>query len=133
AVSEVEAAYGTLDAARREVEVRRGSGALAEQLRADTQVRITAGTASPSDLAQPVAELERRRGDLFAAQETAARADRSLKQLMLDSATDPLWNADVRPSDSPEGTRLAVDVAPAIAPPLRTPPEIIDARAQIRP
>jgi len=130
-VSEVEAAYWKLVAARREVEVRRDNVALAEQLRADTQVRITAGTASPSDLAQPVAELERRRGDLFAAQEAAARADRALKQLMLDSATDPLWNADTRPSDSPEGTRFAVDVPAAIAEALRTRPEIIDARAQI--
>jgi len=130
-VSEVEAAYWSLVAARRDVEVRRDSIALAEQLRADTAVRIAAGTASPSDIAQPTAELERRRGDLFAAREAAVRAERALKLLMLDSAGDALWTADVRPSDAPEIARAGVDVAAAIAEALRSRPEIADARAQI--
>jgi outer membrane protein len=130
-VSEVEAAYWTLVAARRDVEVRRGSVALADQLHADTQVRIRAGTASPADLAQPAAELERRRGDLFAAQEAAARADRALKTLMIDSARDPLWDAALNPIDAPEFAPIGVDVTAAIDEALRTRPEIRDASLQI--
>ncbi len=77
-VSEVETAYWDLVAARRDLDVRRGSLALAEQQRADTQVRIDARTVPPSDLAQPTAEVERRRGDLLSAQEAVVRAERAL-------------------------------------------------------
>jgi len=130
-VAEVEAAYWTLVAARREVEVRRDSVALADQLRSDTDVRIAAGTAAPSDRAQPAAELERRRGDLFAAREAASRAERALKQLMLDSAADPMWDADLQLATAPDTARTTVDVQAAIAEALRMRPEIADARAQI--
>src|SRR5262249_29453026 len=85
-VSQVERAYWTLVAARRDLDTRRSTLALAEEQRRDTQVRIEARTVAASDLAQPTAEVERRRGDLFAAQETMARAERALKQLMLGQA-----------------------------------------------
>jgi outer membrane protein len=130
-VAEVEAAYWTLVASRREVEVRRDSVGLADQLLSDTQVRISAGTASPAELAQPAAELERRRGDLFAAREAAARADRALKQLMLDSATDPLWDAELQLTDAPDAARLRVDIGAAIGDALRLRPEIAEARALV--
>jgi HAE1 family hydrophobic/amphiphilic exporter-1 len=130
-VAEVEGAYWTLVAARRDIEVRQSSVALADQLRADTEVRIAAGTASPSDLAQPSAELERRRGDLFAAQEAAARAERALKSVMLDSARDPMWDVAIVPADLPETASVAVDVATAIDGALRTRPEMRELAAQI--
>jgi outer membrane protein TolC len=130
-VSEVEAAYWSLVAAQREIDVRRGSVALAEQLRAETEVRIAAGTAPASDLAQPVAELERRQGDLFAAQEASARAERALKQLMLDAPLDPLWDVPLRPTDSPDTAAITVDVASTIAAALRQRPEIRESSARI--
>ena len=83
-------AYWALVAARRDLDVRRGSLALAEQQRADTQVRIEAQTVPVSDLAQPTAEVERRRGDLFAAQE-ARRARRARAE-----AADPRRRAAIR-------------------------------------
>jgi outer membrane protein len=101
-VSEVETAYWNLVAARRDLDVRRGSLALAEQQRADTQVRIDARTVPPSDLAQPTAEVERRRGDLLSAREAVVRAERALKQLMLDDAGDPFWVMGLTPADAPE-------------------------------
>jgi outer membrane protein len=79
-VSEVETAYWDLVAARRDLDVRRGSLALAEQQRADTQVRIEARTVPPSDLAQPTAEVERRRGDLLSAQEAVVGGRRPPEQ-----------------------------------------------------
>jgi outer membrane protein TolC len=77
-VSEVESAYWSLIAARRDLNVRRGSLALAEQRGTETQIRIDAGTAPPSGLAQPNAELGRRRNDLFAVQAHSPRAARGL-------------------------------------------------------
>ena len=126
-VSEVESAYWALVAARRDLNVRRGSLALAEQQRADTQVRIEARTVAQSDLAQPTAEVERRRGDVFAAQEAVARAERALKQLMLDDARDPMWSVEVAPDAAP----IAVDIDSALADAERNRPEIAELTAQI--
>ena len=80
-VAQVESAYWALVAARRDRNVRRDSLALAEQQRADTLVRIEARTVALSDLAEPTAEVERRRGDVFAAQEAVARAERNRPEI----------------------------------------------------
>jgi outer membrane protein TolC len=130
-VSEVETAYWDLVAARRDLDVRRGSLALAEQQRADTQVRIEAKTVPLSDLAQPTAEVERRRGDLLSAQEAVVRAERALKRLMLDDLGDPLWNAGVAPADAPEATGIAVNIEVALAEAQRNRPELAELTAKI--
>jgi len=129
-VADVETAYWALVAARRDLEVRRGSLALAEQQREDTKVRIEARIAAQSDLAQPTAEVERRRGDLFAAQEAVARAERELKVLILDDLGDPLWASALTPADSPDSAQLSVDVQQALADARSNRPEIAELVAQ---
>jgi HAE1 family hydrophobic/amphiphilic exporter-1 len=130
-VADVEKAYWDLVAARRDLDVRRGSLALAEQQRDETRIRIEAKTVAVSDLAQPIAEVERRRGDVFAAEETVARAERALKLLMLDDLQDPIWIARLSPVDTPEATPRPVDVAGALADARRNRPEIAEITAQI--
>jgi HAE1 family hydrophobic/amphiphilic exporter-1 len=130
-VAEVEEAYWTLVATRRELEVRRGSVALAEQQRTETQARIAAGTLAASDLAQPTMEVERRRGDVFAAQEAVARAERALKLLMLDGGGDPAWGATLVPTDTPAATPDAVNVAAALDDARRLRPELEEERLSV--
>jgi outer membrane protein len=123
-VAAVERAYWTLVAADQEVEVRASALRLADAQRDDTAARIEAGTASETDLAQPVAEVERRRGELLAAREARLRADLALKALMLDTPDDPLWNLPLQPSDAPapgpvpppldEALRLALSNRPEL-------------------
>ncbi|MQA30746.1 MAG: hypothetical protein GEU82_13070, partial [Luteitalea sp.] len=120
----VERAYWTLVAARRELEVRRESVALAEQQRAETEVRVAARTVAASDVAQPIAEAERRRGEWYAAQERAARAERALKLLIVSGSDDPLWSAALDPVDRPEIQPAAVDVNLALADAQRHRPEL---------
>ncbi len=114
-VSSVERAYWALVAARREVEVRQNSITLAEQQRTDTQSRIDARSAAALDIAQPTAEVERRRGDLFAAQETAARAERTLKLLMTDDPADPIWTQTLTPADRVDIEARPIDMPRALA------------------
>jgi len=130
-VSEVEQAYWTLVAARRDLETRRSTLALAEAQRRDTEVRIEARTMAAADLAQPTAEVERRRGDLFAAQESIARAERALKQLMLDDAADPLWTVELVPVDLPAVQPVSIDIAAALRDATRLRPEMADIAAQV--
>jgi outer membrane protein TolC len=114
-VAAVERAYWALISAQRQVTVQQASVDLAEQQRLDTQARIEARTAAALDIAQPVAEIERRRGDLLTAQETAARAERTLKLLMTDDPGDPLWSQTIVPADPVEVDTRRVDIQRALA------------------
>ena len=129
----VERAYWTLVAAARDVEIRRASVDLAVQQRDEVRARIEAKVTPESDIAQPDAEIERRKGGLLQAIETRARADHLLKSLIVDRAEDPLWNVEIRPVDVPEiaavvpDLRAALDDAHALRPELAE----VDARAAL--
>lgn len=129
-VSEVEKAYWGLVAARRELDVRRANVTLAEQQRGDTQVRIEAKIAAVSDLAQPTAEVEKRRGDLLQAQEAVVRAERSLKLLIVDGLDDPMWAQTLVPGDAPDAPVVPVDLARAMAEARRNRPELAELTAR---
>lgn len=113
AVAAVERAYWTLVAARRDLEIRRGAVALAEEQGAEVQARIEAGTLSESEAVQPKAEIARRLGDVYSAEESVARAGNLLKTLILDEAEDPLWDASLVPADPPETPLPGADAADA--------------------
>jgi HAE1 family hydrophobic/amphiphilic exporter-1 len=130
-VASVEQAYWSLVSALREVQVRRDAVTLAEQQRADTQARIDARTAAALDIAQPTAEIERRRGDLFAAQETALRAERTLKLLMTDDPSDPIWSQTLVPSNPPEVEDKPVDVPRALSDAMAHRPELVSLGADV--
>ncbi len=106
-VNAVEQAYWTLVAAQRDVEIKQQSVTLAEQQQADVQARIDAKTTPESDIAQPTAEIGRRKGDLYASEEARARAERALKLLMLENESDPLWETEVRAVDAPDITPIS--------------------------
>jgi outer membrane protein TolC len=130
-VASVEQAYWTLVAARREEEVRRDSVTLAEQQRAETQLRIDARTAAALDIAQPIAEVERRRGDYFAARESVMRAERTLKLLMTDDPADPIWSQTLEPSGPTDTEPKPVDVQRALADAMTHRPELASLGANV--
>jgi outer membrane protein TolC len=128
-MASVDTAYWTLTAAQREVEVRGAAVALAEQQLDETRARIGAGTLPDNEEAQPRAELERRRGELLAAQEQAIRAENGLKALILDAGGDPLWSLRLVATDRPESEAAPLDVATALVAADETRPEIDEAKA----
>ena len=130
-VASVEQAYWSLVSTRREVDVRRDAVTLAEQQRADTQARIDARTAAALDIAQPNAELERRRGDLYAAQEAALRAERTLKLLMTDDPNDPIWAQTLVPVNAPEVEDRPVDIQQALRNAMSHRPELASLGADV--
>ncbi len=135
-VAAVEKAYWTLVAARREVEARTSAVALAGDQRTDVRSRFEAGVLSEADLAAPTAELERRRGDLFAAEEGATRAENSLKALLGGDPSDPVWASRIVPVDQPTlsngaAADASVDSAAAVATAALDRPEIAEATSRI--
>ena len=127
-VANVERAYWNLVAARRDVQVRASSVSLAGEQREDTKSRIDVGTLPETDIAQPVAELERRKGDLYASQEQMRRAELNLKLLLLKDSGDPLWNQTLEPVDQPETAVVHVDLAEAIRRAESNRPELAEAK-----
>jgi outer membrane protein TolC len=125
-VAAVERAYWTLVAARDQIDVRRRAVALAGQQRADTVARIEAGTAAEADVAPPDAEIARRRGDLHAAEDAAARAEHALKVLLLPSPDDPWWSRPLEPTDAPAGEVPVPDASDAVAAALARRPELAE-------
>jgi outer membrane protein len=130
-VAEVEAAYWSLVAAKSDLDVRRSSLQLAERQRDDTAVRIEAKVLAPADLAQPTAEVEKRRGDLLASQEAVARAERALKLLILGDLDDPMWGVALAPIDRPEAASTTVDIQRALADARANRPEIAELTAEL--
>jgi HAE1 family hydrophobic/amphiphilic exporter-1 len=131
AVAAVERAYWSLVAALRDVAIRRRAVTLAEQQQADTKARIEGGVAPESDLAAPMAEVARRRGDVYAAEESARRVEHALKALILDAVDDPLWSQRFEPTDPPEAPARTPDPDAAIAQAIASRPELAEARAAI--
>lgn len=127
----VERAYWTLVAADQEVDVRRASIVLAERQRDDVASRIEGKVTPESDIAQPNAEIARRRGDLLAAIEARARAERTLKALMLESADDPAWAITITPADAPAPVTTATDLQEALRAAAAKRPELADADSRI--
>ena len=130
-VASVERAYWNLVAARRDVQVRADSVALAAEQRDDTKSKIDVGALPETDIAQPLAELERRKGDLYASQEQMRRAELVLKLLLLKDSDDPLWNRTLDPIDPPETPVVPVDLAGAIQRAESRRPEVAEARTAL--
>jgi len=130
-VAAVERAYWRLVAAGQGLAVREDAVRLAEQQLAETQSRIQTGALPSTDLSQPRAELERRRGELLADRETAARAQSALKLLILDDADAARWLEPLTPTDSASVAPESVDPAGALEQALAGRPELDEARAAL--
>lgn len=130
-IATVEAQYWTLLAFRRGVEVLESSVSLADRQLEETKVRVDAGVLARTDIAQPTAELERRRGDLARAREQVLRSENALKSSILLDPRDPLWTKRLVPSDTPPAQRPAADLAQAVEDGLARRPELAEARAGV--
>ena len=130
-ITEVERAYWRLVGLRDAVSVREDAVRLAEEQLAETQARIDTGISPDTEIAQPRAELERRRGDLYTTRENVSRAQNVLKLLVLGDADADLWNATIVPVEPVEVETLEVDVAAAIEQALASRPELDAALALV--
>ena len=130
-VAAVERAYWDLAAARAEVRVREEAVRLAEEQLAETQARVESGAAPETEIAQPRAEVERRRGELLASHEAASRADTDLKVLMLAEDDADLWQESFAPEVDRDIEIVPVDRGVAMERALASRPELLVASAVI--
>ncbi len=129
-VAVVDTAYWSLVAARRDVVSLESSVELAGRQLSETKTRAEAGTLARTDVAQPTAELERRKGDLALARRRVEEAENALKLLVLGDPSDPDWAADLVPGDAAETDVQKPSLSDSLAAGLARRPEIAEARAQ---
>jgi HAE1 family hydrophobic/amphiphilic exporter-1 len=127
-IGQVDAAYWSLVAARRNVASIQSSVDLAEKQLSETKIRVDAGALSKTDAAQPTAERERRRGDLALARQRVEEAENTLKILVLGDSGDPAWATAIVPSDDPESAVEPANLGKALDTALSKRPEISEAR-----
>ena len=113
-VAAVEEAYWTLVALHRVVEVGEDTVRLAEEQLEETGLRIENGVAPETEISQPRAELERRRGELLAAREAASRSENVLKLLILGDDEGTTWAQPLDPVDAVETASQEVEVEAAM-------------------
>jgi outer membrane protein TolC len=130
-VAAVERAYWGLTASRLGVSVREQAVRLAEEQLGETRTRVESGTVPETEVAQPRAELARRRGELLAALESRARSENALKLLVLAESDEDLWLAQIVPADSVAMDVVPADVAAAMQRALASRPELQESMALI--
>jgi len=129
-VTQVDAAYWSLVAARRNVVSIQSAVDLAERQLSDTKERVEAGTLGETEIAQPTAERERRKGDLALSRQRVAEAENTLKLLVLGDPSDPSWSSELVPTDDPESEMRPATVDEALPVALSRRPEIAEAKAR---
>ena len=129
-LAQVDSAYWSLVTARRDVASFESAVALADRQLSETKSRVEAGVLGETETAQPVAERERRRGDLALARQRVAETENGLKRLVLGDPDDPVWSREVLPTDDPESPLETPELPSALSTAREKRPEIAEARAQ---
>ncbi|HET6372846.1 MAG TPA: TolC family protein [Candidatus Polarisedimenticolia bacterium] len=133
-VAAVEDGYWSLVSAQRAVEVREEAVRLADEQLSQTRARVEEGAAPQTEVSQPLSELERRRGELYASRETASRSENVLKRLILDASEPATWASSILPADDPNtevGLVPQADVEASLARALAQRPEMSESQAVI--
>lgn len=123
-ITQVQRAYYDLVFAIRNVEILQEAVQLAQRQHEENQARVEAGTLPPIELHQSLAEIERRNQELIAAVAQVTVAENALKGLILPNLNDPLWRANIVPTESIEYVPPAIDEESALRVALANRPEV---------
>jgi outer membrane protein len=129
-LTQIDAAYWVLVAARRDVASIASSVELAGQQLSETKSRVEAGVLGETDIAQPTAEQERRRGLLAQARQRVTETEMLLKRFILGDPSDPAWGQEIVPTDEPEADFQAPPLPDMLAVAQDKRPEIAEVQAQ---
>ena len=130
-LADVSLAYWDLVYARAAVDVQRQALTLAEQFVEDSLFRVEVGTMAPIDVVQARSEAASRRQLLAQAVEAQRTNELILKELIVGGTSDPLWNAEIDPTDQPRIEATSIDLQEAIRAALDRRTDISRARRQL--
>ncbi len=123
-VTRAQEAYWELVFARRDVEVKNEAIGLArEQLEMNRRM-AAAGTLAPVEIVAAEAELERRRGDLFAARLRLTTAENAVKTLIAEGRESRWWEEEILPATAEAAEPPLTPLSDAIRAALQRRPEL---------
>ncbi|HET7453239.1 MAG TPA: TolC family protein [Thermoanaerobaculia bacterium] len=122
-ITTVETAYWNLVYARANLEVKKESRDLAQELYRITKIKIDVGSQAPIDIVQTEAGVAQRELDIITATQAVGDAEDQLKRL-LNFATAGRWNDHIIPTDEVRVTTVAVDVDAGVDRALQDRPEV---------
>lgn len=123
-IAQVQKAYYDLVFAIRQVEILQEAVELARRQHEENQQRVEAGTLPPIELHQSLAEIERRNQELIVSITQVTLAENALKGLILSRLDDPLWRANIVPTEDIEYVPPTLDEESALRLALLNRPEL---------
>lgn len=130
-IANVRNAYWELAYARAALDVAQRSLELAQKLVEDNQARVEVGTLAPIDVVQAEAEAANRRQTLAQVEATLATAELTLKRLIVNGTSDPLWTQELRATDLPQLEAPPLDVEGAVRAALEKRTDLATARKNL--
>ena len=127
----VKQAYWNLVAARANVDARRSTLDLAQELMRVNKAKVDVGSMPPLDLLSAQAEVAANQEQLIIAETSVKQAEDRLRLLIFDTTQRDTWNVKLDPIDSPPIATAAIDVDAAVTRGLAERADLVRARKDI--
>jgi outer membrane protein len=127
----VKAAYWNLVSAVANVEARRSSLALAQELVRVNKAKVDVGTSPPLDLVSAQAEVAANQEQLIVAETTVKQVEDRLRMLIFDTTQRDNWNVRIEPIDAPPVATPLIDVDAAVTRALSERADLVRAQKEI--
>ncbi|MCU1381949.1 MAG: family efflux transporter [Acidobacteria bacterium] len=127
----VKAAYWALVSARANVDARRSTLDLAEELVRVNKAKVDVGSSPPLDLVSAQAEVAADQEQLIIADTSVKQAEDRLRLLIFDTANRENWNVRIEAVDSPPITTATIDLDAAVTRALADRADLLRARKDI--
>jgi HAE1 family hydrophobic/amphiphilic exporter-1 len=127
----VKAAYWALVSARANVDARRSTLDLAQELVRVNQAKVDVGSSPPLDLVSAQAEVAADQEQLIIAETSVKQAEDRLRLLIFDTSNRENWNVQIEAVDSPPITTATIDLEGAVTRALSDRTDLQRARKEI--
>ena len=130
-IAAVKVAYWNLVVARANVDARRSTLDLAQELARVNKAKVDVGSLPPLDLLSAQAEVAADQEQLIIAETAVKQGEDRLRMLVFDTTKRENWNVAIEPVDSPPLATPAVDVDAAVTRALADRADLVRARREI--
>ena len=127
----VKGAYWALVSARENVNARKSTLDLAEELVRVNKAKVDVGSSPPLDMVSAQAEVAADQEQLIIAETAVKQAEDRLRLLIFDTAERDNWSVKLEPVDSPPITTVAVDLDAAVNRAIQNRADLLRARKDI--
>jgi outer membrane protein len=130
-ISNIQSQYWDLVAAIRDYEIKRNSVKLGQITLRDNKKKVTVGTLAQISITEAQADLAQRELNLFSSEETIARQENALRQLVSNDRNAEIWSKTIVPTDTPDFREYKVDLPTAIETAFKNRPELAQIDIQL--